>query len=106
MAEERDDLIVLIDENGEEVGFDLLDSFELDGNEYVVLLPPDESEENEETDDYDDVEEAEVVMFKIEHTDDGEDVFVTIEDEDELETVFEEFKIRMEDEYEFEDDEE
>ena len=34
-----DNIIVLNDENGEEVQFEFLDFIELDGEEYVVLLP-------------------------------------------------------------------
>ena len=40
--EELDNIIVLNDENGEEVKFEFLDLVELDGEEYVVLLPADE----------------------------------------------------------------
>lgn len=94
MTEERDDFVVLIDEDGEEVEFEHLDTIELDGNEYVVLLPLEEDEEAEE-------ETDEVVILKVEHGAEGEDSFATIEDEDELTRVFEEFKTRMEDEYDF-----
>ncbi len=93
MTEERDDYVVLIGEDGEEVEFEHLDTIELDGNEYVVLLPIDE-QEDEEAD--------EVVILKIEHISEEEDSFSTIDDEDELNRVFEEFKSRMEDEYNFE----
>jgi len=100
MSEERDDLVVLIDEDGNEVEFEHLDTIEMDENEYVVLLPVDQGSEGEE-----DVEE--VVILRIEHNEDGDDTFASVEDEDELQAVFEEFKLRMEDEYEFyEDDEE
>lgn len=97
MADERDDVVVLVDEDGEEVEFEHLDTVEMNGSEYVVLLPVD-SEDNGEN-------MEEVVILKIEHNDDGEDSFASIEDEDELNAVFEEFKLRMEDEYDFEDDE-
>ena len=93
MTEERDDYVVLIGEDGEEVEFEHLDTIELDGNEYVVLLPIDE-QVDEEAD--------EVVILKIEHISEEEDSFSTIDDEDELNRVFEEFKSRMEDEYNFE----
>jgi len=45
MSEERDDLVVLIDENGEETEFEHLDTIEYNGNEYVVLLPVEQTEE-------------------------------------------------------------
>lgn len=97
MAEERDGVVVLIDENGEEVEFEHLDTIEMNGNEYVVLLPLSESEEEDEQD----VEE--VVILRIEHNGQGEDSFVSVEDEGELTVVFEEFKTRMEEEYDFPD---
>ncbi len=93
MSEERDDLVILVDENGEESEFEHLDTIDFNGSEYVVLLPV-EKEENE-----DDMEE--VVILKIVQDPDGEDSFVTIEDENELESVFEEFKARMEEEFDF-----
>lgn len=94
MSEERDDIVVLLDENGEEVEFELLDTVELNGNEYVVLLPIEESEDENDID--------EVVILRIEHGEE-EDSFVSVDDDDELEAVFEEFKLRMEDEFDFED---
>ena len=53
-----DNIIVLNDENGEEVQFEFLDFIELDGEEYVVLLPVEEDEETE----------GEVVILKVEDT--------------------------------------
>ncbi|HOM01613.1 MAG TPA: DUF1292 domain-containing protein [Acetivibrio sp.] len=96
MTEERDDLVVLIDENGEETEFEHLDTIEYNGNEYVVLLPVEQTEEEK------DIEE--VVVLRIEQNEDGEDSFVTVEDDDELEAVFEEFKMRMEEEFEFDEE--
>lgn len=92
MDEERDDIVVLVDENGDEVEFEHIDTIEMDGNEYVVLAPYSE-EETEEQD------EEEVIILKVEHNEDGEDSFITIEDEEELDTVFEEFQARMEEEF-------
>jgi uncharacterized protein YrzB (UPF0473 family) len=92
--EERDDIVILLGEDGEEVEFEHLDTVELNGSEYVVLLPLEE-QENEEVD--------EVVILKIEHDEEGEDSFVTVDDEEELNRVFEEFKTRMEDEYDFDE---
>ena len=92
MEDERDDIVILVDENGDEVEFEHIDTIEMNGNEYVVLAPLEE-EESEEQD------EEEVVILKIEHSEDGEDSFVTIEDDDELDDVFEEFQARMEEEF-------
>ncbi|MDP4093250.1 MAG: DUF1292 domain-containing protein [Bacillota bacterium] len=99
MTEERDDIIVLVDEDGQEVEFELVDNIEMNDNEYVVLMPlEEESAEEDEVD--------EVVILKIEHNSDDEDSFVTIEDEEELNSVFEEFNRRMEEEYDLDNDEE
>ncbi len=91
--DERDDIVVLIGEDGEEVEFEHLDTVEMNGNEYVILLPLDE--QNEEID--------EVVILKVDHNEDGEDAFVTVDNEEELNEVFEEFKERMEEEYDFDE---
>jgi len=97
MTEDRDDLIVLIDEDGEESEYEHIDTIEMDGNEYVILLPAGEEEEPDEQD------AEEVVILKVEEDEEGEDAFISIEDEEELNRVFEEFKLRMQDEYDFED---
>jgi uncharacterized protein YrzB (UPF0473 family) len=106
MSEERDGIIVLVDENGEESEFEHIDTIEMNGDEYVILLPVDEySEEDDGIDELDEIdeEEGEVIILKIEHGEDGEDSLVSIEDEDELDAVFEEFKNRME-EYDFDEE--
>ena len=97
MDAERDDIVVLIDEDGEEVEFEHIDTIEMNGNEYVVLVPLEEEEDDGQ-------EEEEVVILRVEHTEDGEDTFVTIEDDDELEEVFDEFQSRLEEEFEDEED--
>lgn len=95
MSEERDDVVVLLDEDGGEVEFEHLDTVELNGNEYIVLLPLDEAEAEDGSD------ADEIVILKIEHDADGEDSFISVEDEEELNSVFEEFKLRAEEEYDF-----
>ena len=94
--EELDNIIVLNDENGEEVKFEFLDLVELDGEEYVVLLPADEGEE----------EEGEVVILKVEDTEsEEEESYVSVDDEEILNKVFEIFKEKFKDEFNFVDDE-
>lgn len=92
MEDERDDIVVLVDENGEEVEFEHIDTIEMNDSEYVVLAPYLE-EEPEETD------EEEIIILKVEHNENGEDSFITVEDEEELDAVFEEFQSRMEEEF-------
>lgn len=98
MEEKDDNIVVLVDENGENVEFEHLDTIEMDGSEYVVLLPLEEGNGDGEVD--------EVIILKIERNDDGEDTFVTVDDEEILNEVFEEFKERMEEFADFEEDDE
>lgn len=93
MEEERDDIVVLVDENGDEIEFEHIDTIEMNGNEYVVLAPIEKDEDDEPDDD------EEVIILKVEHNEDGEDSFITIEDDDELDEVFDEFQARMEEEF-------
>lgn len=96
-GEELDNIIVLNDEEGNEVKFEFLDLIELDDEEYVVLLPV--TEEGEE-------EEGEVVILKVEDTDDeesDEESYVSIEDEEILNKVFEIFKEKFKDDFDFVD---
>lgn len=93
--EELDNIIVLNDENGEEVKFEFLDLVELDGEEYVILLPADEGEEDE----------GEVVILKVEDTEsEDEESYVSVDDEDTLNKVFEIFKEKFKDEFNFVDE--
>lgn len=95
--EELDNIVVLNDENGNEVKFEFLDLVELDDEEYVVLLPV--SEEGEE-------EEGEVVILKVEDNDDEdseEESYVSIEEEEILNKVFEIFKEKFKDDFDFVD---
>ena len=97
MNEELDNVIVLNDEEGKEVRFEFLDLIELEGEEYVVLLPM--SEEGEEDD-------GEVVILKVEDTDEesDEESYVSVDDENILNEVFEIFKEKFKDEFNFVDE--
>ena len=95
--EELDNIIILNDEEGNEVKFEFLDLVELDDEEYVVLLPvTDEGEEDE----------GEVVILKLEDTDEdaGEESYVGVEDEEILNKVFSIFKEKYKDEFNFVDE--
>ena len=88
--DELDNKIILNDEDGNEVEFEFLDVVEVDGPEYVVLLPVEEADKGE------------VVIFRIEG--EGEDEsYVSLEDEEEAEKVFEAFKEKTKDEFDFAD---
>ena len=97
MEDELEHIMVLNDENGEEKKFEFLDLIELDSEEYVVLLPVEEEEE-----DADDI--GEVVILKVENPDSEDEVtYIGIEDEDTLNKVFQIFKDKFSDEFDFVD---
>ena len=83
------ELVTLVDDEGNEVEFELLDVVDYDGEEYVVLI-----ENNEEAQD--------VVILKIESVDDETENYIGIDDEELLSNVFETFKEKYKDEFDFE----
>lgn len=76
-------LITLEDEDGNEVEFEFLDVVEYQGEEYIVLIENDE-------------EADEVVILKINAIDDETEEYVSIEDEELLQTLFNIFKDKYE----------
>ncbi len=88
--EEEASIIVLEDDLGNEVEFEYLDVIEYEGVEYLYLIPADE----EDGDD--------VVILKITSVDDETEMFEGIEDEELLETLFDIFKDKWKDEFNFE----
>ena len=98
LDEELSNIIVLNDENGNEVQFEFLDLIEYDSEEFVVLLPV--LEEGEEDD-------GEVVILKVDDSeeDSDEESYVSVDDEETLTAVFEIFKEKFKEEFNFTDGE-
>ena len=94
-GEEMDNIIVLNDEDGNEVKFEFLDLIEYEGEEYIILLPTEEGEDNDE-----------VVILKVEDSEDDADMetYVSVEDDETLNAVFEMFKEKFKDEFNFIDE--
>lgn len=88
--EEEASIIVLEDDLGNEVEFEYLDVIEHEGVEYLYLLPANEEDGDE------------VVILKITSIDDETESFEGIEDEELLNTLFEMFKDKWKDEFNFE----
>jgi len=96
-GEELDNIIILNDENGNEVQFEFLDLIEYEDEEYVVLLPVEEESEDEI---------GEVVILKVEATEsEEEESYVGVDDEEVLNKVFEIFKEKFKDEFNYVDEE-
>ena len=91
-GEELDNIIILNDEDGNEVEFEFLDLIEYEDEEYVVLLPVEEDEEDS----------GEVVILKLEDSEsEDEETYVSVDDETILNKVFEIFKDKFKDEFNF-----
>lgn len=90
-----DNIVILNDEDGNEVKFEFLDLIEYENEEYIVLLPMTEAGE----------EEGEVVILKVEDIDEDteEESYVSVEDEETLNKVFQIFKERFKDDFDFVD---
>ena len=82
-----EDIIILVDENGAEQEFELLDTVEYEGERYVVLIQD---------------EEDSVVILKVESEEDEELSLVTCED-DVIEEVYHIFKEQNTDNFDFDD---
>ena len=94
--EELNNIIILSDENGEDVEFEFLDLIEYDSEEYIVLLPV--AEDGEE-------EDGQVVILKVESTEnEDEESYVSVDDEEVLNEVFQIFKEKFKDEFNFTDE--
>ncbi|MGD8400687.1 MAG: DUF1292 domain-containing protein [Bacillota bacterium] len=94
MMSEENNVITLMDDDGNEHRFDLLNIVEVDDVRYAVMIPEgtdlESSEEKEE--------EAEAVIFRIEADEKGEEVLVDIEDDAEFEKVCDYLDQMMEEE--------
>lgn len=83
-----DNIVVLTDEEGNEVAFEFLDLIQYRDKEYVVLLP--------NTDEAD-----EVVILQLEYADDETESYLNVDNEYTLQAVFEMFKQRAKDDFDF-----
>jgi uncharacterized protein YrzB (UPF0473 family) len=83
MSEEYgNDFITITDEEGNEYELEHLDTIEIDDSVYMAFLPAESQEEGEEP--------TEMIILKVVE-ENGEELFATIDDEDELEHVYEQF---------------
>ena len=69
---EDDNICVLVDEEGKEWEFEIVDVFEKDDKRYALLIPSDDADDDEETG----------IFLRIEQDENGDDVFEDLEDEE------------------------
>lgn len=87
LENEEMDVVVLTDDEGNDVEFEWLDTVEYNGNQYIVVIPTDDDAED-------------VVILRMEKNDE-EETFVGLEDEKEVNEVFDVFKEKNKENYEF-----
>ncbi len=90
IPEEEAAILTLTDENGNDQNFEYLDVIEYQGKEYLILMPADEEETN-------------IVILEIEPVDEENENYLSIEDENLLNTVYDLFKEKYKDVLTFED---
>ena len=82
ILQEESSILTLTDENGKELNFEYLDCIELNGTEYLVLLPEDSEE---------------IVILEVQPVDEENENYVAVESEDTLDAVYQIFKERYKD---------
>ena len=82
MELDQENVVVLVDDEGNEVTFEHLMSLEHNGKVYICLIPAEPME---------DVDEDELVIMRIEQDADGNDFYSTIDTEKELQEVYEKY---------------
>lgn len=89
IPEEEDNIVELTDDDGVVSKFEYLATVPYDGDEYVALLVLDDEGNEPEGDD------GEVIILKIEQDENGEDIYVSVEDEEVSQKVFDLFIAAM-----------
>ncbi len=89
--DEEVSILTLTDENGVETDFEYLDCIPYQDKEYLVLLPADEAETN-------------VVILEVEPVDEENENYLSVQDEDLLNAVYDIFKEKYKDMLTFEEE--
>ena len=80
---DENEFVELLDENGKPVKFERLLTFEFCEDIYVALTP---------VEDFEGIENGEVILLEITEDENGDDCYQPLDDEQQLERVFEEFE--------------
>ena len=91
LVEEETSVLTLTDENGQEVDFEYLDCIEYQGKEYLVLMPVEELS-------------TEIIILEVEPVDEENENYLSVQDEDTLNAVYEIFKEKYKDVLTFEEE--
>ena len=92
LYEEETSILTLTDENGQDVDFEYLDCIEYQGKEYLVLMPTEELS-------------TEIIILEVEPVDEENENYLSVQDEEVLNAVYDIFKEKYKDVLTFEDEE-
>jgi uncharacterized protein YrzB (UPF0473 family) len=93
MSEEfGSDFVTIVDDDGQEFELELLDTMDYNGKTYTAFLPADMAEDDP---DYG------MIILRSQLEENGEEIYESVDDEDELNDVYEHFMILL-----FDDEEE
>lgn len=87
---EQNTLILLNDDQGNDIAFEFLDLVKYNGREYVILLPAEAAEEG-----------GEVTILQIEEINSEQESYISVDDEQVLNAVFDIFKEKFQDAFDF-----
>ncbi len=79
---EMDNIIELVDENDNPIRFEHIMTVQYEGEDYILLAPVEPTE---------DMEEDEVLVLRIDNDENGDEIYVSIEDDDLVQKVFEKY---------------
>ena len=79
---EMDNIIELYDENDNPVQFEHIMTVQYQGEDYVLLAPVEPT---------DDMDEDEVLVLRIDNDENGEEIYVSVDDDDLVQKVFEKY---------------
>ena len=93
-SEFGNDIIGLVDEEGNEASYEMIDALERDGVTYVALLPYSEDPEEQLDEDY------QVMILKMVPDENGEEMLLSLDNEEEFNEVWAAFEDRLSDDFE------
>ena len=85
---DENNVVLFTDDHGNEIEFEFLDLIDYDGEQYAALLPTDE-------------EADEVLIMRLVPDEDGQEIYVSVEDQAVMDAVFDIVKNKYKDEFNF-----
>ena len=87
MSEEfGSDFVTIVDDDGQEFELELLDTMDYNGKSYTTFLPADMAEDDP---DYG------MIILRSQPDENGEEIYESIDDDDELQDVYEHFMVLL-----------